>query len=266
MTAISWKPAAAIALVVIVVAAGAFMLLRRGGGGTGDGELPGDNAHAGEVLFKYEASFTYIGSGENLPLVECSVQFPCPTVGGEPALTRENLKWQLWGPVEGENGARWLELEVDNNNVFQWVGRRANSPPDNDFYLSPLGVPFHLPSNGMNYWDNSITWKISLELSSFDNIYLGEMLKSEGYFSLPAELASNVTLRENDGRVLSGLAWRNGVLEVWDGRPEDMVLTADISFSVKLLQQVDNSFEVVEEFRKVAEDVPSGYRYPISLL
>jgi hypothetical protein len=101
MTAISWKLAAAIALVVIVVAAGVFVLLRRGGGGTGDGELPGDNAQAGEVLFKYEASFTYRGSEENLPLVECSVQFPCPTVDGKPMIKQENLRWQLWGPVGG---------------------------------------------------------------------------------------------------------------------------------------------------------------------
>jgi len=261
MTAISWKPAAAIALVVIVAAAGAFVLLKRDGGGTGDGELPGDNAQAGEVLFKYEASFTYRGSAENIPLIGYAIEFPCPTVDGEPVIKRENLRWQLWGPVEGENGARWMELEVDNNNdnVFHLVGQRENRPGLNlpGVSYGDLGCPYHLLGiGGLSYWDNSITWKITLQ-NDFDNLYIGETLKSEGYFSLPAENTSRVTLQENDGRVLGGfsISWNY-----------DNVQNIDISFSAQLSKQVNNNFETVEQFSKVAENAPEGYRYPINLL
>jgi len=265
MTAVSWKYAAAVAFVVIVVAVGVVVLLRRGGGGTGDGELPGDNAQTGDVLFKYEASFTYLSSEENLPLVGYSVQFPCPTVEGEPAISKENLRWQLWGQVESDNGATWLELEVDNNNVFRWVGQRANSPPDNNFYWSPFGTPFHRPSQGMNYWDNTITWKNGFEFTPFDNFYLGERLKSIGYFSLPVENAAKVTLEEKDGRVLGAHCWLNDNLGILEGR-QNIVLTVKVFISVQLYKQVDNDFEIVEQFDKVAENVVSGYRYPISLL
>jgi len=261
---VSKKHSLALATVCLLVATPAAYVLR--GQPSHDTVTPGgDNAQAGEVLFRYEASFTYLSSEENLPMVDYSVQFPCPTVDGEPAVKRENLRWQLWGPVEGENGARWLELEVDNNNVLRWVGRRASSPPDNNFYLSPLGEPFHLISGGMNRWDNTITWKIGLAFY-LDNMYVGEMLKSKYQFTLPIELENEVTLRENDGRIISALAWRNGVLEVWDGPQEDLMLKLSASFSVRLWKHIGDDFVIVEEFNKTVENVKSGYRYPISLL
>jgi hypothetical protein len=118
----------------------------------------------------------------------------------------------------------------------------------------------------MTYWDSNITWKIGLELRSSDNVYAGEMLKSISYFSLPFENAARVTLRENDGRVLGALAWRNGALEVWDGSPDDLALASNVSFSVQLSKQVDNNFETVAQFSTMAENTVSGYRYLINLL
>jgi hypothetical protein len=46
----------------------------------------------------------------------------------------------------------------------------------------------------------------------------------------------------------------------------DNVQNIDISFSAQLSKQVNNNFETVEQFSKVAENAPEGYRYPINLL
>jgi len=255
MTAISWKFAATIALVVIVVAAGVFVLLRRGGGGTGDGELPGDNAQAGEVLFKYEASFTYRGSENNVPLMGYLVLFPCPTVDGEPALTAENLRWQLWGPVEGENGARWLELEVDNNNVFQWVGERASSPPDNDFYLSPLTKPHDMkPDNNfiMVYGCYGFNWKVFFQ-NDFDNLYPGEQLRNIAYFSLPVKNENLVTLEEDNEVVRQENGEVLAAKVVGDmGLSEPIPI--DLSYQVKLSKKVDNDFVMVKSYSRTREN------------
>jgi len=267
MTAISWKPAAAIALVVIVVAAGAFVLLRRGGGGTGDGELPGDNAHAGEVLFKYEASFTYRGSENNVPLMGYLIAWPCPTVDGNPALTRENLRWQLWGPIEGENGARGLELEVDNNNVSHFVGMREENFTypwtDNWGFVHEYGV-FAEPSHAIYTWEEyGITWKIDIQ-HNWDNLYPGEQLRSIAYFSLPVENENLVTLeedneivRQENGKVLAtkSLGWE--VDENGNFVGEKII---SISFQVKLSKKVGDDFVVVRSYSRELENISSWMR------
>ena len=258
MTAVSWKYAAAVAFVVIVVAVGVVVLLRRGGGGTGDGELPGDNAQTGDVLFKYEASFTYRSSAENIPLIGYLVLFPCPTVDGEPVLTAENLRWQLWGPVEDENGAKWLELEVDNNNVFRWVGQRANSPPDNDFYISPFTKPHDMkPDNNfiIVYGCYGFNWKVFFQ-NDYDNLYPGEQLRSIGDFAVPASEAAKVTLeedneivRQENGLVLAAksLGWGEG------GLSEPIPI--DVSYEVRLSEKVGNDFIVVKSYSRTRENI-----------
>lgn len=210
----------------------------------GEGEGPPE---AEEVLFKYEASFTYLSSAENKPLEGYGVLFPCPTINGKPVITKENLHWQLWGPGENDE----LTLEVDNGEVIRWVGERANSPPDNDFYHTWFGKPYHEP--GWREWFGT-TWKITIQ-GDFDNLYRGEMLLSKGYFSVPAENASNITLRENDGRVLSAHSWINS----------DNVPAARVEFWVRLSKQIDNKFVAVEQFSRIADNAAEGYSSKIEL-
>ncbi len=207
-------------------------------GEEGEGEGPPE---AEEVLFKYEASFTYLSSVENESLEGYGVLFPCPTVNGEPVIVKENLHWQLWGPGENDE----LTLEVDNGEVIRWVGERANSPPDNDFYLTWIGKPFHKPT--WREWF-STTWKITMQ-NDFDNLYRGEMLRSEGYFILLSDQVENTTLRENDSRVLSAHSWLN----------DDKIPAADVEFWVRLSKQVNNEFKVVEQFSQIADNATEGF-------
>jgi hypothetical protein len=232
MTAISWKLAAAIALVVIVVAAGAFVLLRRGGGGTGDGELPGDNAHAGEVLFKYEASFTYLSSDDNGPIEsDLFLVFPCPLVDNEPALTAENLLWQLWGPIEGENGASWLELEVDNGRVFQLVGERTSFSP-----LFTYSTFIDNTSHGPKIW---------LQFGPYpDNIYQGEKALVKAEFAVPLEHENRDTLVDNHGGIY---AWYSG----WTG---DNVVTVEGSFKTEL-SKINDNYETISSFSRTKDNI-----------
>jgi hypothetical protein len=218
--------------------------------GAEEGEEEGP-PEAEEVLFKYEASFTYLGSKENLPLMGYDVLFPCPTVDNEPVITKENLRWQLWGPVNN-----WLVLEVDNNNVIQFVEQRENQPypwEDNWGFIHSYGQPgepFHKPWLGY-LKEYGITWKIILQ-NDFDNIYPGEMIKSEGYFSLPAELIGSVTLeednetvRQENGEVLAGnIIWLN----------KNEVQAVNVSFQVQLFQKVNDNFTLLERFVRVEEN------------
>jgi hypothetical protein len=226
MTAISWKLAAAIALVVIVVAAGVFVLLRRGGGETGDGELPGDNAHAGEVLFKYEASFTYLSSEDNGPIEsDLFLVFPCPLIDNEPALTAENLLWQLWGPVEGENGASWLELEVDNGRVFRLVGERTS-------FSEMFGYSTFInnTSHGAKVWLRFAPWP--------DNaLYQREKALVKAEFAVPLVYENRVTLVDN---------W-SGVYAAYAGYISEGFKEINGEFWVELSKKIDNQFQAVAE-------------------
>ena len=256
--------ALALATVCLLVATPAAYVLR--GQPSHDTVTPGgDNAQAGEVLFKYEASFTYLSSEENVTLMGYYVLFPCPTVDGEPALTADNLRWQLWGPVEGENGARWMELEVDNNYIFQRVGLRENIPFENrpGFGYGWPGSPFHLPNNSFitTFGLHGFTWKIVLQNDS-DNLYPGEILKSIGSFSVPAEKADKVTLeedneivRQENGKVLAAKS-----LYILDENGEPVEITLDLSFRVKLSKQIENNFVVVKEYSRELENTGSWMR------
>lgn len=204
----------------------------------GEGEGPPE---VEEVLFKYEASFTYLNSAENEPLKGYGILFPCPTINGEPVIAKENLHWQLWGPGENDE----LTLEVDNGEVIRWVGERANSPPDDNFYFTWFGKPFHKPT--WREWFGT-TWKITIQ-NDFDNLYRGEMLRSEGYFVLFREQAENTTLRENDSRVLSAQSWLN----------DNDIPAANVKFWVRLSKQVDNEFKVVEQFSRIVDNAMEGF-------
>jgi hypothetical protein len=238
--------------------------------GAEEGEEEGP-PEAEEVLFKYEASFTYLSPGENEPLVGYSVLFPCPTVNGEPAITKENLCWQLWGPIDKQ-----LELEVDNNDVIQFIGQRENQPYpwvdiwDLEHSYGLPGEPHHKPWLGYLV-EYSVTWKILIQ-NAFDNLYPGEKLKSIGYFTLPAERAKRVTLeedneivRQENGKVLAhhtiGHKWVYFIdprdnLPTWEMRPEN--LRIDFSYQVKLLKSVDNNFIVVKNYGRVKNNTPNA--------
>jgi hypothetical protein len=234
MTAISWKLAAAIALVVIVVAAGAFVLLRRGGGGTGDGELPGDNAQAGEVLFKYEASFTYLSSEDNRPIEsDLFLVFPCPLIDNEPALTAENLLWQLWGPVEGENGASWLELEVDNGRVFRLVGERTSFSE-----MFGYSTFIYNTSHGPKVWLRFAPWP--------DNsLYQREKVWVKAEFAVPLVYENRVTLVDNHGGIYGGA----------DGYSYDGHKPIRYSMELSLSKKINNVLEAIGTFGYIAENL-----------
>ena len=238
--------------------------------GEGEEQQGAGEGVTGEVLFKYEASFTYRGSEDNILLMGYLVAFPCPTVDRQPVIKQENLRWQLWGPVEGENGARWMELEVDNNYVFQYVGRRKAENfqypwTDEWGFVHEYGIfgePYHLPWLGSRRDDYGITWKIDIQ-NDYDNLYPGEQLRSIGYFALPAEDAERVTLEEDNEivRQENGLVLATKSLYILDEsrEPPFVEVMIDISFQAKLLRKVDSDFVIIKQYSRELENTGSFF-------
>ena len=248
------RHALALATICLLVAAPiAFYGPWRAPGVDGGGVQPGDNAQAGEVLFKYEASFTYLESDDNGP-VEANIflLFPCPIINNKPVFENlevdhqvriKNMRWQLWGPVEGENGARWMELEVDNGRLIQAVGERPSfSPVELCVYWTWVGAT----SYGPKVW-----LQFSLQLDNC--IYRGERAYVEGTFTVPNSDVNKVTLVDNQGGVHAQYDGRNWV---WiDGEGSGIkIKRVNGEFWTRLSKQVGENFETVVTFNLLKEN------------
>jgi len=166
MTAISWKPAATIALVVIVVAAGAFALLRRGGTQEGGGQPAGEE----NVWVQYTASFKLLGTENNQPINELGVYFYYP-------------HFRL------ENGDKIDPNPLYENTYLSFVLADNRSPPR--FEISPLSYE--------NTFRNVRLGKF-LALGILGNFYPNDEVHVETWFSVPKENIARLTLKfENLG-------------------------------------------------------------------
>lgn len=78
-----------------------------------------ERAHE-NVLFKMEASFTYLGSEGNLPIENVAIRFPCPNVDNVALPTKTT--WKLY--YQDEDNV--LHLEADQNQVYGFKGNRSS--------------------------------------------------------------------------------------------------------------------------------------------
>ena len=73
------------------------------------------------VTFKMEASFTYLGSENNLPIENVAIRFPCPNIENSPLPTQ--TFWSLYY-LDEDNV---LVLEADQNQVYGFKGDRKQN-------------------------------------------------------------------------------------------------------------------------------------------
>lgn len=210
-----WKRCLEAATLLLVVALVVIVAYARPWGGGGAEE---------NVVFQYEASFTYLGPALGSPIENLTLRFPCPNIENRyPAILVPS--WALY--YQSENGPL---LQMTNLTITQLIGDRT----------SALGILAYGLEN-TRYGP-----KISYVL---DKIYPSETLVITTFLLTPSNESKIITLsEEKDNMITSAYSYYNPI--------ENLI---KISFWSQLSKRIDNSFVVVENFSRIAENVEPGY-------
>lgn len=247
----SGKRAAAVATICLIVIVPAFhwknnnfSLQCCGGTGeneAGDNHLSIENQKPKDVLFEYRASFQYLKSGDNEPLDQLFLIFPCPTVDNDPVLDvdtkggtdptpqLENVTWQLWMHYEN-NGENIHQLEVENGIAAGLVKPRAEKPSIHKPWVENT-------SHGPKIWYQFGT---SFEDFAF---YPGEMARIKAVFSVPKQDSDKVTLVNKQGGVYAAASGYT-----MEKKNNYNFLVFDGKFKVSLSKVVDGQVQTVNEY------------------
>jgi len=176
------------------------------------------------VVFQYEASFTYLGPTFGSPIENLTLRFPCPTVENR-SPTILVPSWALY--YQSENGPL---LQMTNQMITQLIGDRT----------SALGI--------LTYGLENTRYgpKISYVL---DKLYPSETFVITTFLSTPSNESKIITLsEEKDNLITSAYSYYNPI--------ENLI---NISFWVRLSKRIDNTFVGVENFSRLTENVEPGY-------
>jgi|GEM_PF-2357938 hypothetical protein len=178
------------------------------------------------VTFKMEASFTYLGSENNLPIENVAIRFPCPNIENSPLPTQ--TFWSLYY-LDEDNV---LVLEADQNQVYGFKGDRKQNLT---IYLSGIEKSYDGPKIYFN----------------FDRMYPREIFCITTVASAKKSFASKVTLRIfGDSQNRSSAHWQNT-------RPAEIRIS--LVFKAQLLMENNGQYHLVENFSRVAENIlPTG--------
>ena len=213
-----WKRCLEAATLLAVVALVVIVAYARPWGGGGAEE---------NVVFLYDASFTYENSMDNLPIENVIISFPCPNIDNEPAQV-VGLSWSLWWRPDAENENKKI-LEIQDGRVDNLSGNRTGS------LIIRYGV------------ENTIRGpKISLLMDKF---YSQEIIQIQTYVLVSSSKSNDLTISENkeDKKVAAGYQYD----------PFDKKI--NFSFQAQLLIKVNNIFRIVEEFRRAEENAGFGW-------
>jgi len=177
------------------------------------------------VIFWYEASFTYLGSIDNEPIENVALRFPCPTIENKsPYVPIPN--WALYYLDENSQ----LHLQMTDQVVIGWMGGRTDA-------LSILA--FGLEENTRH------GVKISYVLNK---LYPHEVFLITTFLLIAPEKYSKITLSEQEDNQKTA-AYYHYPLEQ----------KIDMSFLVQLSKKTDDNFERLEEFNRIAENAEYGW-------
>lgn len=195
-------------------------------------EEDGDNTVGEDVWFLYEASFTYRGSENNLPIENVALRFPCPNV--ENVAVPTYTTWSLYY-LDNENV---LHLEATENGDYEFMGDRTATL---EILLHGITAHSHGPKIGY----------------VLDKLYPQEIFWIIVLASVPEENANKLTLRDygdNDGR--SSMSY-----DCW-GKPFQFPI--NVSVWAQLSQQIAENYSIVETFSRIRDNLAGAtlWLYP----
>jgi hypothetical protein len=185
------------------------------------------------VVFWYTASFTYENSGDNLPIENVIISFPCPNIDNAPVQV-VGFSWSLWWKPDPEN-ENMMILQIQDGRVDNLLGGRREA----------LFIQYGRENTARGP-------KISMLI---DKLYPQEVIWIQTYATVPYSKSNSLTISENreNKKVAAGYQYDPSNKKI------------DFSFWAQLLK-VNNDFQKVEEFRRTEENVGFGWwwLYPLS--
>jgi len=289
---VSKRYAFAIATICLLVAAplAHFKPWERAGeseGWTPGQTTPPENVPENMVAFHFLASFTYDGSEGDPALSGFAVDLPMPHVAGYAPVGIPEDKWDFVIPVlngwtrdrpsiwdtgfeelesNSASAILWVRYAIYRGNELRWERRLENGL---------VSVTSAGPSRTVNFsvedrWkEENIMPKASIEMGEGvegvytprDSLYPGETLLLEGVFFVHEDNAARV--RIGDLGPISGSQYytpekeNTPVVSVDWGGP--ILIKAD--YIVQLEKLVDETWGIVEKFRKIVENDYPGWTY-----
>lgn len=182
------------------------------------------------VTFKMEASFTYLGSEDNLPIENVAIRFPCPNIDNTAVPTK--TFWSLYYL----NNDNTLMLEADQDQVYGFLGERTTA-----LLVYLFGVEDSYDGPKIYY--------------NFNRLYPREVFQITTIAYASKKIADKVTLRVyGDNQNRASAHWQTTSLET----------KINLSFDAKLFKKSGMNYIIVEQFSRSIENVsPIGlWLYP----
>ncbi len=218
-------------LIISLSYLGGFPFLKNIGPGSDSpgGNIPDNENLSGteHTLFKYKASFQYLSSADNGPIEkDLFLVFPCPNLGNKPALSEDNLFWQLWASEE-ENGENILYLEMENSIGKKFISPRKRSPD----FLPPF---LENTSHGPKIWIQFHSGFPKPE----NALYKGERVVIIGKFSVQENKTDYLRISNDKGEIWASIAGysKNEFMEI-NGRVQ-----------VNLSEKENGKFETISNY------------------
>jgi len=175
------------------------------------------------VVFLYNASFTYENSENNLPIENVALGLPSPNMDNK-FIQMTEVSWALYKVIENEN-----ILQIQDGRTIKLLGDRTVPP------IIQIG------------WDNTIHGpKIAI---SIDKLYPSEFIFLTAYSSVSRQYASNVTLYENKDN--------KKIYSYWHSYPLDRRINYRVQ--AQLFRLVDNDFRKIEDVVRQNENAEFGW-------
>jgi len=218
---VSWKLLAGVLVLAIVIAGLAWWLWPRSSQG-------GEGTANENMLFKMDASFTYRGSADNLPIENVAIRFPCPNIDN----------------VAPPTYTTWSLLYQDNNGIIY------DQPTENQ-YRGGRTAPLEILLYGVDPTPDGL--RIYYR---FDKLYPGEIFYITTSVQVPEENSSKLTLKiYGDNQERSSGTFSKYLLPD-SGQPFEFPI--DTSFWAQLSKKVDNTYETVETFSRTLDNYTWG--------
>ncbi|MEM3514983.1 MAG: hypothetical protein QXT02_03700 [Candidatus Hadarchaeum sp.] len=189
--------------------------------------VPWDLRSEEMVTFKMEASFTYWGSENNLPIENVLIGFPCPNL--ENAALTTYGSWILYY-LEDDNS---LTLQADESQVYNFKGMRKTI----------VGVINH----GID-----LTYISPMYFLNIDRLYPREVFWISAFVYVPIKDASKVSLIVYGDNQKRSIAGYKGTFP----SGEYGKAAIDLSFWAQLSRRINgNNYEPIETFSRHLDNV-----------
>ncbi|MGC8817275.1 MAG: hypothetical protein ACP5PX_05685 [Candidatus Hadarchaeum sp.] len=188
--------------------------------------VPWDLTPEEMATFKMEASFTYLGSENNLPIENVALRFPCPNVENVALFTK--TFWSLYY-LDEDNV---LILEADQDQVYSLVGERTAS--------------LNVLLSGVE--DSSLGPKIYYKI---DKLYPREVFQITTIAFASKDQLNKVTIRTYGDNFLRSLGSYQTL--------SDQDFPVNFYFLARLFSKTNGGYKIVEKYSRHIENSSSTW-------